>query len=65
MASYNVLILALKPTEATSECHLLLAPVSHQMLLQRRVRLQGLTGTTDGHLESKAAWSRRVYFLQT
>lgn len=54
MASYNVLILAVKPTEATSECHLLLAPVSHQMLLQRRVRLQGLTGRLTG------IWNQRL-----
>lgn len=25
----------------------------------------GTHRTTDRHLESKAAWSRRVYFLQT
>lgn len=34
MALYNVLILAVKTTEAMSECHLLFALLSHQMLLQ-------------------------------
>lgn len=53
--SYNVLILANEPTGATSECHLQLAMVSHQMWLQLWVGLQGLTGDWPGRrLESMA-----------